>query len=98
MVRANGGGNISRMVIQRLTRTMLGLTYARTLATPSPYPDSVFIGPKAVLLDANSGSDGDIFPWMFRTAKPGLLIGERSWGGVVGTTSHALSGALIYVV
>jgi tricorn protease len=86
--RANGGGNISRMVIQRLTRTMLGLTYARTIATPQPYPDSVFIGPKAVLLDANSGSDGDIFPWMFRTAKLGPLIGARSWGGVVGITSH----------
>jgi tricorn protease len=67
---------------------MLGLTYSRTLATPSPYPDSVFIGPKAVLLDENSGSDGDIFPWMFRTAKLGPLIGERSWGGVVGITSH----------
>jgi tricorn protease len=86
--RANGGGNISRMVIQRLTRTMLGVGYSRTLATPQPYPDSVFIGPKAVLLDYNSASDGDIFPWMFRNAKLGLLIGERSWGGVVGITSH----------
>jgi len=86
--RANGGGNISRMVIQRLTRNLLGLTYARTTVTPGPYPDSVFIGPKAVLLDANAGSDGDIFPWMFRTAKLGPLIGERSWGGVVGITSH----------
>src|SRR5579863_3028787 len=62
--RANGGGNISRMVIQRLTRTLLATTYARTIATPQPYPDSVFIGPKAVLLDGNSASDGDIFPWM----------------------------------
>jgi tricorn protease len=86
--RANGGGNISRMVIQRLTRTLLGVDYSRTLATPQPYPDSVFIGPKAVLLDENSGSDGDIFPWMFRTAKLGLLIGTRSWGGVVGITNH----------
>ncbi len=86
--RANGGGNISRMVIQRLSRTLLGLTYARTLATPSTYPDSVFVGPKAVLLDADSGSDGDIFPWMFRTAKLGPLIGERTWGGVVGITNH----------
>ena len=86
--RANGGGNISRMVIERLTRTLLGLTYPRTIATPEPYPSSVFIGPKAVLLDANSGSDGDIFPWMFRTAKLGPLIGERSWGGVVGITDH----------
>ncbi len=86
--RANGGGNISRMIIQRLSRTLLGLTYPRTIATPQPYPDSVFIGPKVVLLDANSASDGDIFPWMFKTAKLGLLIGERSWGGVVGITSH----------
>ncbi len=86
--RANGGGNISRMVIQRLSRTLLAVTYPRTIATPQPYPDSVFIGPKAVLLDGNSASDGDIFPWMFRTAKMGPLIGERSWGGVVGITSH----------
>ena len=86
--RANGGGNISRMVISRLTRTLLALTYSRTVATPQPYPESVFIGPKVVLLDANSGSDGDIFPWMFRTAGLGPLIGERTWGGVVGITNH----------
>ena len=86
--RANGGGNISRMVIQRLSRVMLGLDYARNRATPSVYPESVFIGPKAVLLDGNSASDGDIFPWMFRAAKLGVLIGERSWGGVVGITDH----------
>ncbi len=86
--RANGGGNISRMVIGRLTRNLLALTYPATTATPATYPDSVFIGPKAVLLDANSASDGDIFPWMFKTAKLGPLIGERSWGGVVGITSH----------
>ena len=86
--RANGGGNISRMVIQRLTRKLLGVDFSRTIATAQPYPDSVFIGPKAVLLDGNSASDGDIFPWMFRAAKLGPLIGERSWGGVVGITSH----------
>jgi tricorn protease len=86
--RANGGGNVSRMVIGRLTRKLMGVDYSRTIATPSVYPDSVFIGPKAVLLDANSASDGDIFPWMFHTAGLGPLIGERSWGGVVGITDH----------
>ena len=86
--RANGGGNVSRMVIGRLTRKLMGLDYSRTIATPSTYPDSVFIGPKAVLLDGNSASDGDIFPWMFHTAGLGPLIGERSWGGVVGITDH----------
>jgi tricorn protease len=71
-----------------LTRNLLGLDYARTLATPRTYPNAVFIGPKAVLLDQNSSSDGDIFPWMFRTAGLGPLIGMRSWGGVVGITDH----------
>jgi tricorn protease len=78
------------MVIERLTRTLLGLDYARTSKTPHPYPDSVFIGPKAVLLDYNSASDGDIFPWMFKTAGLGPLIGERSWGGVVGIGDHGM--------
>ncbi|MDR3719328.1 MAG: PDZ domain-containing protein [Bryobacteraceae bacterium] len=86
--RSNGGGNISRMVIERLTRNLLSLSYARTITVPRTYPNAVFIGPKAVLLDQNSASDGDIFPWMFRTANLGLLIGERSWGGVVGITDH----------
>ena len=86
--RANGGGNVSRMVIGRLNRTLLALTYSRTVATPGTYPDGVFTGPKAVLLDGNSASDGDIFPWMFHTAGLGPLIGERSWGGVVGITDH----------
>jgi tricorn protease len=86
--RANAGGNISRMVIERLSRRLLGLSYDRTAATPGTYPDGVFIGPKAVLLDRNSASDGDIFPWMFRNAALGPLIGERSWGGVVGITDH----------
>ncbi|HUE01060.1 MAG TPA: S41 family peptidase [Bryobacteraceae bacterium] len=72
-------------------RTMLGLTYARTVATPGPYPGSVFIGPKAVLIDENAGSDGDIFPWMFRTAKLGQVIGQRTWDGVVGITSQRAS-------
>ncbi len=86
--RVNGGGNISRMVIERLNRTLLSVQYSRTIETPSTYPDGIFIGPKAVLLDANSGSDGDIFPWMFKTAGLGPLIGQRSWGGVVGITDH----------
>jgi tricorn protease len=86
--RANGGGNVSRMVIERLNRTLLSIDYARNTETPQPYPDGIFIGPKAVLLDANSSSDGDIFPWMFKTAGLGPLIGQRSWGGVIGIGDH----------
>jgi len=87
-VRANGGGNVSRMLIERLRRKLLGVNYARTTDEASTYPDGVFIGPMAALLDENSASDGDIFPAMFREASLGPLIGKRSWGGVVGITNR----------
>jgi tricorn protease len=86
--RANGGGNVSRMLIERLARQWLGLNYARTDTQASTYPDGVFIGPKGALLDEFAGSDGDIFPAMFRQAGLGPLIGERSWGGVVGISGR----------
>ncbi|HEX5888514.1 MAG TPA: S41 family peptidase [Pyrinomonadaceae bacterium] len=87
-VRANGGGNVSRMLIERLRRKLLGVNYARTADDGATYPDGVFIGPMAALLDENSASDGDIFPSMFREAGLGPLIGKRSWGGVVGITNR----------
>ena len=87
-VRANGGGNVSRMLIERLRRKLLGVNYSRTTDDATTYPDGVFIGPMAALLDENSASDGDIFPAMFREAGLGPLIGKRSWGGVVGITNR----------
>jgi tricorn protease len=91
-VRANGGGNVSRMLIERLRRKVLALNYQRGDEEPSTYPDGVFLGPMVALLDGNSASDGDIFPAMFREAGLGPLIGKRSWGGVVGISNR---GALI---
>lgn len=87
-VRANGGGNVSRMLIERLRRKVLALNYSRTNDDASTYPDGTFIGPMVALLDENSASDGDIFPAMFREAGLGQLIGKRSWGGVVGITNR----------
>ena len=98
-VRANGGGNVSRMLIERLRRKLLGLNYARSDDEATTYPDSVFIGPMVALLDGNSASDGDIFPYMFRKAGLGPLIGKRSWGGVVGIQSRGplIDGGTIFV-
>lgn len=98
-VRANGGGNVSRMLIERLRRKLLGLNYERTDDDAITYPDAVFIGPMVALLDQNSASDGDIFPYMFREAGLGPLIGKRSWGGVVGIQSRGplIDGGTIFV-
>jgi tricorn protease len=98
-VRANGGGNVSRMLIERLRRKVLGLNYGRTDDLANTYPDGVFPGPMVALLDGNSASDGDIFPYMFRKAGLGPLIGKRSWGGVVGISGRGplIDGGQIFV-
>ncbi len=87
-VRNNGGGNVSQMLLERLSRRLLGTAFARTSEYTSTYPSTVFTGPMVCLLNENSASDGDIFPWMFRQAGLGPLIGKRSWGGVVGISDH----------
>jgi tricorn protease len=98
-VRANGGGNVSRMLIERLRRKVLALNYSRTNDDANTYPDGAFIGPMVALLDENSASDGDIFPAMFREAGLGPLIGKRSWGGVVGITNRGqlIDGGVVNV-
>ena len=85
-VRANGGGNVSQMLIERLRRQLLGRASpherdSRNLSRPG------VPRPHGGMLNQNSSSDGDIFPSMFRQAKLGPLIGKRSWGGVVGINS-----------
>ena len=40
--------------------------------------------PMVLLINQLSASDGDIFPYRFRSAHLGTIIGERTWGGVVG--------------
>jgi len=87
-VRANGGGNVSRMIIERLRRKVLGINFDRVAKDATTYPDGVFPGPMVAILNENSASDGDIFPYMFREAGLGPLIGKRSWGGVVGITNR----------
>src|SRR5262249_50063608 len=46
-------------------------------------------GPKAMLINGYAGSGGDFTPYMFRKAKLGPLIGERTWGGLVGINGYA---------
>ena len=85
-VRGNGGGNVSAMLINRLARTLLSTGFARGSEIVQTYPRTVYIGHMVCLLNETSASDGDIFPFAFREAGLGPLIGKRSWGGVVGYT------------
>jgi tricorn protease len=88
-VRANGGGNVSSMIIERLQRQVLATGFSRNDDYATVYPRApTFHGALVTVLDENSASDGDIFPAMFRQAGLGPLVGRRSWGGVVGITDR----------
>jgi tricorn protease len=82
-VRGNGGGNVSPQIIERLRREAAMVGISRN-AAPSFDPSGTHVGPKVMLLDEFSASDGDIVAYRFKHYKMGPIIGKRSWGGVVG--------------
>lgn len=85
--RANGGGNVSPMILERLAREPYRLTMRRGSNLTGTIPDALQVGPKVCLINKYSASDGDLFPWGFRALGLGKLIGTRSWGGIVGITA-----------
>lgn len=81
--RGNGGGNVSPQITERLSRVLDFFSVGRN-TQPVANPGPQAWGPKVLLMNEFSASDGDIFPYRFRQRKLGTLIGKRSWGGVVG--------------
>lgn len=81
--RGNGGGNVSPMIIERLRREIAMFSVARNAAVTTN-PSGLHFGPKALLIDEFSASDGDLVAYRFRHYHLGKLIGKRTWGGVVG--------------
>ena len=90
--RGNGGGNISPMIIERLLRKPYRMTMYRGSNHNGLIPEATLNGPKVLLVNKYSASDGDLFPWSFKENKIGTLIGTRSWGGIIG-----ISGSLPYM-
>ncbi len=90
--RANGGGNVSPMIIERLLRNPYRMTMSRTSTKTGTIPDATHVGPKVLLINKYSASDGDLFPWSFKANNLGTVIGTRTWGGIIG-----ISGSLPYM-
>ena len=90
--RGNGGGNISPMVVERLLRKPYRMTMYRTTSRNGTIPDGTHVGPKVLLVNKYSASDGDLFPWSFKANSLGMVIGTRTWGGIIG-----ISGSLPYM-
>jgi tricorn protease len=90
--RENGGGNISPMIIERLQREVYRMTMRRGSTRTGTVPEGTHTGPKVLLINKYSASDGDLFPWSFKANDLGTVIGTRTWGGIVG-----ISGSLPYM-
>ncbi len=82
--RFNGGGSVADYYIDLLRRPEI-CNWAMRYGEDLPTPLSSIQGPKVMLIDETAGSGGDLLPWMWRRLDLGLLIGRRTWGGLVGT-------------
>ena len=86
-VRCNRGGHVSQLLLEKLARRRIGYDIPRW-GIPEPYPAASVLGPMVAVTDENAGSDGDIFSHCFKLMELGLLIGKRTWGGVIGISPH----------
>ena len=81
--RYNGGGSLADYYIEILQRPAIAwwaMRYGADMKTPS----ASIQGPKVMIIDENAGSGGDLLPWMFRKFGVGKIVGQRTWGGLVG--------------
>jgi tricorn protease len=82
-VRGNTGGHTSQLVIEKLSRRVIGWDVPSG-ALPATYPEDAPRGPVVALADECAGSDGDIVTAAIRILQLGPVVGARTWGGVIG--------------
>lgn len=83
--RFNGGGQLPDRFVELLNRPALCYWGVRDGADWQT-PMFAHQGPKAMLINGRAGSGGDAFPYFFKKAGCGKLIGTRTWGGLIGYT------------
>jgi tricorn protease len=84
--RFNSGGSAADYIIDVLERKFDG--YFNNVAGdryPFTSPSAGIWGPKVMVINEMAGSGGDFMPWMFHYRHVGLLVGKRTWGGLVHT-------------
>jgi tricorn protease len=96
--RWNSGGQIPTRFVELLNRPVTNY-WARRDGKDWTWPPDAQQGPKCMLINGLSGSGGDAFPFYFRQAGLGKLIGQRTWGGLVGLSGNPplIDGASISV-
>lgn len=88
--RFNGGGQIPDRFVELISRPKVAWIYVRHGDILS-WPQVTHVGPKAMVINGWAGSGGDAFPLIWKELEVGPLVGERTWGGLIGpATGHAL--------
>jgi tricorn protease len=85
--RYNGGGFTSGMIIDRLERKVWAVTQPRE-GKPSLNPEAAFWGPYALLVNEDTGSDGELFSEAIQIKGLAKIFGMRTWGGAFGIEAH----------
>lgn len=85
--RNNGGGWVADYVIDLLSRELISywaIRDGKSFTTPG---NGIF-GPKAMLINENAGSGGDMMPYMFKNKGLGKLVGRTTMGILVGISGY----------
>jgi tricorn protease len=85
--RYNGGGFTGDMIIDRLERKLWGLTKPREGGVIRD-PERCFDGPWVVLINEDTGSNGEMFAEAIKIKEMAPVIGMRTWGGSIGIEPH----------
>ena len=90
-VRYNTGGNIDEQLLDIIERRPYMFTNSRSGArTWGRRPQQAIAGPKVMLINQRSFSDGEATPMGFRTLGLGRIVGTPTAGGVIWTGSYSL--------
>ncbi len=85
--RYNGGGFVGDMIIDRLERVLWAITAPREGKT-GRNPERVHHGPIVVLINEDTGSNGEFFAEAIKRLGLAKVIGMRTWGGSIGIEPH----------
>ncbi len=85
--RYNGGGFTAEMIIERIERKVWGLTQPRE-GKQTLNPEASARAHYAVLVNEDTGSDGEIFATAIQIKKIAPVFGVRTWGGAFGIEAH----------
>ncbi len=83
--RFNAGGSAADYMVDIMSRKLHGF-FNNPIGDHRPFtsPGAGIWGPKVMVINEMAGSGGDLLPYMFRQMGIGPLVGERTWGGLVG--------------